>query len=625
MKLQIFTLLALSIASLSSARRAMVVKESVAAPTQWIRRGPAPDAQMMTLQIGLKQRAIDTLEEELADIADPDSPNYGKWMTQDQVNSYMQPESRSVEVVRRWLADNGVEEQVSKRSISGDWMNAQVSVAKARDLLGNADFAVWEHRATGEQLIRAIEYSVPRSVSDHIDLIGPTTYFNQVRALNTMGKQSSTMKWEPVSTNYDDLVGASVDPTISKLNPGASMKKVSASVLSANDVNGVPKSCNVSSVSFDCLRQYYKTYDYKVQNPKKQFIGISAFLEQYASFADLATFLKKQRPDAAKANYKFNVVLNGEGALNDQDDAGIEANLDVQTVAGIGFNIPSTFYSNAGRPPFKADLATPQNTNEPYTTEFEYLLSLPDSKLPSILTTSYGDDEQSVPLKYQKRVCMEIAALGARGVTVFFSSGDSGVGADGDCVSNDGKNTTMFLPSFPPSCPYVTAVGATEQFAPEQSSGPTAHYYGGGGFSNTWPMPKYQKSTVEPYVKSLGKKYKGLYNPKGRAYPDISAQGSRFLIVSNGTFGHVSGTSASCPLAASIFALVNDKRISAGKPKLGFLNPALYKGAGRKGFKDITIGSNNGCNTTGFPATAGWDASTGFGTPNFDLLSNVFA
>ena len=31
-------------------------------------------------------------------------------------------------------------------------------------------------------------------------------------------------------------------------------------------------------------------------------------------------------------------------------------------------------------------------------------------------------------------------------------------------------------------------------------------------------------------------------------------------------------------------------------------------------------GNNPGCGTNGFPATVGWDAVTGLGTPNFDLL-----
>jgi tripeptidyl-peptidase I len=52
---------------------------------------------------------------------------------------------------------------------------------------------------------------------------------------------------------------------------------------------------------------------------------------------------------------------------------------------------------------------------------------------------------------------------GARGVSVMFSSGDSGVGGVGDgkdgvvnsatekCLSNDGRNVTEFIPVFPAS------------------------------------------------------------------------------------------------------------------------------------------------------------------------------
>lgn len=48
---------------------------------------------------------------------------------------------------------------------------------------------------------------------------------------------------------------------------------------------------------------------------------------------------------------------------------------------------------------------------------------------------------------------------GARGVSLTFSSGDGGVG-DGDpdpatqqCITNDGRNATKFIPGFPASCP----------------------------------------------------------------------------------------------------------------------------------------------------------------------------
>ena len=59
-------------------------------------------------------------------------------------------------------------------------------------------------------------------------------------------------------------------------------------------------------------------------------------------------------------------------------------------------------------------------------------------------------------------------------------------------------------------------------------------------------------------------------------------------------------------IVAGIIALLNNNRISDGKPPLGFLNIWLYGNASR-GLMDITKGSNPGCKTDGFDAIKGWD------------------
>ena len=78
------------------------------------------------------------------------------------------------------------------------------------------------------------------------------------------------------------------------------------------------------------------------------------------------------------------------------------------------------------------------DSNEPYLVWLQYVLGLND--LPYTVSTSYGDDEQTVPLSYAQRVCQDFAQLGARGVTVLFSAGDDGVVPNGTCVANDGSN-----------------------------------------------------------------------------------------------------------------------------------------------------------------------------------------
>ena len=195
------------------------------------------------------------------------------------------------------------------------------------------------------------------------------------------------------------------------------------------------------------------------------------------------------------------------------------------------------------------------------------------------------------------------------------ASGDNGVGSNGACISNDGKNTSTFLPAFPASCPFVTSVGGTKNFEPEVAAyNPGNGFASSGGFSNYFKRPSYQNSVVPAYITSLGSQFGGLYNPAGRGYPDISAQSQAFVLIWNGTVTQLDGTSAACPTVAGVLTLVNDALIAAGKPVLGFLNPCLYSRL-YKAFTDITSGSAIGCNSSGFPAQAGWDAVTGFGTP----------
>lgn len=67
---------------------------------------------------------------------------------------------------------------------------------------------------------------------------------------------------------------------------------------------------------------------------------------------------------------------------------------------------------------------TNKSSNEPYLELLTYLLRQPNSKLPHTITTSYGEDEQSVPKEYVKKVCTLFGQLGARGVSVLFSSGE---------------------------------------------------------------------------------------------------------------------------------------------------------------------------------------------------------
>jgi subtilase family serine protease len=126
------------------------------------------------------------------------------------------------------------------------------------------------------------------------------------------------------------------------------------------------------------------------------------------------------------------------------------------------------------------------------------------------------------------------------------------------------------------------------------------------------------------------------FNAAGRGYPDVALIGHLYPIYVGGDVNIKDGTSASTPVMGAIVALANAKRLAAGKPPVGFANPALYGWAGSNIFHDVTSGANNCCAggwgppltccpSNGFRATAGWDAATGLGSVNAGRLVEAWA
>ncbi|KAF8321188.1 subtilisin-like protein [Clavulina sp. PMI_390] len=484
-----------------------------------------------------------------------------------------------VEELYAWLSDHGIDLSTVTRTPAKEWVKVTVPIEVAAELAG-ADYKVYRNVETGRKIVRALEYSLPRALHDHIDTVQPTNFFG----FRQMDKHSFVNG--PFAENaVEEFVTPGSDAT-------------------------VPSSCS-TTITPSCLRTLYNTASYTPVSYSNNTIGVAGYLKEYASDSDLQTFFKKYRTDATGYTITHTQV---NGGLNTQSSPGVEANLDVQYVTGIAYPTKVIYYSTGGSPPYTADGNTPSNTNEPYLDWLNYLATL--TTLPATFSTSYGDDEQTVPLDYATSVCNMFAQVGARGSSLLFSSGDSGVGG-GSCKSNDGTNKVKFLPTFPAACPYVTSVGGTYKNNPEVGIS-----FSQGGFSNYFAQPSYQASAVSTFLTAQGSTYSTYYNATGRGFPDVAAQSDYFAVVVSGSVESVGGTSAAAPTFAAIVGLLNDYRISQGKATLGFLNPWLYS-TGKSGLTDITSGSNPGCGTNGFTARAGWDPVTGLGTPNFTGLQAV--
>jgi kumamolisin len=147
----------------------------------------------------------------------------------------------------------------------------------------------------------------------------------------------------------------------------------------------------------------------------------------------------------------------------------------------------------------------------------------------------------------------------------------------------------------------------------------------GGGVSAVFARPSWQ-SNIDIASVNAGA-------IKGRIVPDIAANAdwnaSPYLLVVDGKSQPNGGTSAATPLIASLITLVNANR-GAGKA-LGYVTPDLYQsstgaaGAATAGCVDVTEGNNDTAAAGGYNAGPGYDAVSGWGTPDGIKLMNVLS
>lgn len=561
-------ILVAALATASPLSTSFITKQALpAVPEGWqLQTAPAPADHKLDLHIRLREENMDRLQQRVMEVSDPDNNDYGKHLSKAEVDALTAPTKETVDSVTRWLEANGI----TAGNVRSGYMKISVTVEQANKALA-ADYGVYKQAATGREVVRTTSYSLPADVHDSIAMIQPTTLFSDLGASSKSGKTVAL-----------------------------SAAKETASKAST------PASCN-NGVVTQCLRDNYNIKGYTPSNTTQ--IGIAGFLEEVPNLDDLSLYLQRNDKNLpSDIPVPIVSVNNGPTTAGGQG----EADLDVQIAVPLTYPIDRVYTSTGGRPPI---VGTGDNSNEPYLEWLQYVIGL-DSP-PQTFSVSYIDEETSVPADYADSVCSQFMKLGARGVSIFIAAGDHGAGDTP--TSCKGSTVKKFSPLFPASCPWVTSVGGTNHFGADEQSDPD----GGSGFSNMFASPSYQTDAVKGYIKALNGKFDGLYNKTGRAYPDVAALYQTYPIYRSGSYEGYVGTSAAAPAVASIVALLNDYLVTNGKAPLGFLNPWLYK-TGKQGFRDIAKGHNNVCaSQSAFPAVKGWDATTGWGVPDFGKLKSL--
>lgn len=248
-----------------------------------------------------------------------------------------------------------------------------------------------------------------------------------------------------------------------------------------------------------------------------------------------------------------------------------------------------------------------------------------------VLSVSYGTGEDAFSAPEQAAVNRSLRTLAAEGISVFISSGD--------CGAYSLRVPHVAVVSFPASAPYAIAVGGTHLLVDANNKRTSETVWGeddgtplcqnqwgtGGGVSQNsdFKRPAWQigQGTTTRYDGTESAVFTTAITPVTapnglRQVPDVAAAAyPNIAIYYKGVWVAGGGTSAAAPILAAGTILVNQALKQQGKPAMGGV-PEFYTIANHSAnthpYTDITQGNN-----LFYPATPGWDYSTGWGSPNF--------
>ncbi|KAJ6503574.1 subtilisin-like protein [Mycena sanguinolenta] len=342
---------------------ALVVHESISqVPSGFERLGSPSPTQEIELLVAMVQSNITALAKVVDSVSFPSSPAYGQYLTAAEVAEYVKPGADSVSAVTEWLPSGA---SPTPFTPAGDIVKVSLTVEQAEALLNTA-FGTYKYSPTGQEMIRAMSYSLPSTMQQHILFVHPITAFTpspQRPAQNTAYKRRAT-------------------PDRRQLAP-------------CEDI-----------VRPVCIQEFYGIPNTTISGSNTNSIGVAGYnqdsggMSEYANNADLQTFLNEFRPDIAGNTFNL-ILLNGAENLQD-NSGGLEGQIDIQYTVGVAGNVPTTYVLD-----FSNDAVM----------EFMDIINwiLTQENPPTVFTTSYGSEEAQIPQSSATSICngyMQLAAMG---------------------------------------------------------------------------------------------------------------------------------------------------------------------------------------------------------------------
>ena len=584
------------------------------------RLGAVPEGQQVSIAVHMALRNAAGLQNLVADVSAPHGPNYGKYLTAEAIRNRFAPDPADVAAAAAMLTQAGM------RNVTvgpdGIYVSAQATVAQLSHTFGVSQ-AFYSH---GGRTLRANAElpSVPVALAGKIVSIEGLDETN-LRFPHHVSVVQDELKAPTSAVSAQDT--AVTPPPVAAGLPSPYCDTYAGDLEATLSTRPAPYAGKLPWLGCGYTPQQVRAA-YGMNKVQMDGSGVTvAIVDAFASptlMADGNAYAKNHSlPQLTSANFS-EIIPDG---IYDVPAAQVanaygwwgEESLDLSAVHG---SAPGANIVYVG--------STDNGTS--LTVAFDNAVM---NQVASIITNSYSfnGDVDPATTAAQDQVFM---MAGASGITVLFSSGDSG-----DLSQVNGIATG----SYEADSSYVTGVGGTtlavlapsgrkgewgwgnyrDYLANAQVNSGTSitttgletttafgvtysafsFYAGaGGGLSLIEPQPTYQAGIVPDALATT------LYTASGSAFtlnkmrvsPDVSMvadpysgylYGETFTIAGNAIAdsgctpvtstteyceSSIGGTSLASPLMAGMFAVVDQARLAAGKPVVGFANPFLYAG-----------------------------------------------
>ncbi|KAL1500319.1 hypothetical protein AB1Y20_012985 [Prymnesium parvum] len=433
------------LAGLAEAGRVTMEEGNAArASNDWLVHSRCPPDTSLPLTLVLRKESaqLAALEDVFWAVSDPSSPRYGEHLNATQLAALIGASDAAIAEVVAWLRREGATH--TNVAATRDAIEASLSCAAAERAF-DTRLSTLRHARAGHLAIHraTAPYSLPDAIARHVALVGELIAVPLLRTPLPASNATQLVEEREGGFPAADSCGGKCRSTF-----------VTPAVLSkAYNLGAAPSSAQGSLAVAEFQGVKYDDAD----------------LQAYSSACGVD--LKVTDVGSAEG-FKCRIPLLGTELCG-------EALLDIEYAGALAGAIPLT------------DIFNSQFSLLKWATQISNMASPP-----LVHSVSYGNDEAQQSSKTFMEECnTQFMKLGAMGLSILFASGDQGV------LGREGSGS-RYHPDFPAASPYITAVGGTDFVTTGVIGAEKAWSQGGGGFSDAFPMPAYQKEAVEAYLAS---------------------------------------------------------------------------------------------------------------------------